>query len=236
MGAERRDTRRPATTLIVAAAIALAACGGDGGGRAAADRAAGSTSSTPVPLATPSLPDAPQRGRLSSDDLAELSGNAAAVTAAADGLGLTRPPGDRNRRPPVKGVGETAIAVRDAHGKLVGCCVMTAVTEPQRERGLMQVKDFGGYAGMLFVWTADTGSGFWMRNTPTPLSIAWFDADGNFVSRADMAPCADVDTCPSYDPTGPYRFALEVPGGDLAKLGIGPGSTLAVGGPCARRR
>jgi uncharacterized membrane protein (UPF0127 family) len=88
---------------------------------------------------------------------------------------------------------------------------------------------------MLFVWPTDTDSGFWMRNTPLPLSIAWFAADGSFVSSAEMAPCADVDTCPTYNPAGSYRFALEVPQGDLQKLGIGRGTKLAVGGRCLGR-
>ena len=96
----------------------------------------------------------------------------------------------------------------------------------------MEVTDLAGYEGMLFVWEADTGGGFWMRNTPTPLSIAWYAADGSFVSSAEMAPCGDSDQCPTYYPEGDYRFALETFQGDLATLGAGPGSKLTVGGDC----
>lgn len=225
-----------ALAAVLVLAVAAAACADDGG--AAAHRPSGTTQATgsTTPGAPSSLPDARRRGRLTVEDMAAWSGGAPAVTDAPDGLGLARPPGPIGRTSHVvPRVGETAISITDQAGKVVGCCVMTAVTVAQRERGLMQLRDFGGYSGMLFVWQSDTDSGFWMRNTPTALSIAWFAADGSFVSSAEMAPCADVETCPTYNPTGSYRFALEVPKGDLAKLGIGPGSTLAVGGRCLGR-
>jgi uncharacterized membrane protein (UPF0127 family) len=83
------------------------------------------------------------------------------------------------------------------------------------------------------VWNDDSSSSFYMRNTPTPLSIAWVDSAGKLVSIANMAPCADVPTCPLYPAGRPYRFAIEVPQGDLPKLGMIPGATLRVGGDCA---
>ena len=228
---------RPAACVALAVVMAAGACGGGGGSDAGRGAVSGvmSGSTTTVPGAT-TLPDNPSTGKLTRADMAAWSGRAPAVTRAPVRLGLPSPPGEPGRTMPVDGVGETAIAVTAAGGKLVGCCVMVAVTVDQRERGLMQVTDFGGYTGMLFVWTADTQNGFWMQNTPTPLSIAWFDAGGHFVSSADMAPCGNRDDCPSYDPAGSYRFALEVPQGDLAKLGIGPGSTLHAGARCARAK
>ena len=239
---ERGGRARGPTLALVAVLVlivAAAACGDDGDG-AAAERPSGTAPATGSTLAPggggpTSLPDARRRGRLTAEDLAAWSGGAPAVTDGPPGLGLAHRPGQLGRKPPVPLVGETAVSVTDRAGKVVGCCVLTAVTVAQRERGLMQVTGFGGYSGMLFVWPSDTDGGFWMRNTPTPLSIAWFGADGGFVSSADMAPCADVESCPSYNPTGSYRFALEVPRGDLAELGIGPGSTLAVGGRCLGR-
>ena len=64
-----------------------------------------------------------------------------------------------------------------------------------------------------------------MRNTPIPLSIAWFDADGALrVDRRHGAVRATAPTARPTRPTGPYRYALEVPQGDLDDLGIGPGA------------
>jgi uncharacterized protein len=128
-----------------------------------------------------------------------------------------------------------AIAITGPGGDVAGWCVLLAAVADQRQRGLMEVTDLGGYAGMLFVWDADSSSSFYMRNTPTPLSIAWFDADGGLVSTADMDPCPDVEGCPTYPSGGSYRFALEVPQGALADVGVVDGSSVAVGGSCADR-
>lgn len=228
----RASSLAPVVVLVLV--VAAAGCGDDGAGERPSGVTTPATGSTVAP-GGPAARDARRRGRLSAQDMAAWSGNAPAVTDAPPDLGLAQRPGPPGRTPPVALVGETAVSVTDPAGKVVGCCVLTAVTVAQRERGLMEVTDFGGYTGMLFVWSTDTDGSFWMRNTPTPLSIAWFAADGGFVSSADMAPCADVDTCPSYAPAGPYRFALEVPQGDLAELGVGPGATLAVGGRCLGR-
>jgi uncharacterized membrane protein (UPF0127 family) len=123
--------------------------------------------------------------------------------------------------------------VERAAGERRALCVMVADTDQERERGLMGVTDLAGYDGMVFVWTEDSTSSFYMRNTPTPLSIGWFDAEGAFVSDADMDPCGDVEGCTLYSATGPYRFAVEVPQGELDRLGVGEGSRLALGGRCA---
>lgn len=111
-------------------------------------------------------------------------------------------------------------------------CALLAGTEQQRAQGLMRVRDLKGYPGMLFRYSGDSTGGFYMRNTPMPLSIAWFGGDGRFISAADMAPCDDRPDCPIYSAAGPYRYALEVPQGALAGMGIGPGSVLELTGRC----
>ena len=98
--------------------------------------------------------------------------------------------------------------------------------------GLMAPTDLAGRVGMVFVFPGPTTESFYMRNTPMPLSIAWFDGSGRFVSAADMVPCADVPNCPLYSAARAYRYALEVPRGGLGGLGAGPGSQLTVGGAC----
>jgi uncharacterized membrane protein (UPF0127 family) len=65
-----------------------------------------------------------------------------------------------------------------------------------------------------------------MRNTPMSLSIAYVDAAGTIVSTVDMAPCGDLGVCPTYPAAGPYRIAIEVPQGGLARLGIVAGATV----------
>jgi uncharacterized membrane protein (UPF0127 family) len=111
-------------------------------------------------------------------------------------------------------------------------CVLVAESEAQRAQGLTGRQDLGGYDGMLFVFQADTTSPFHMRNTPLPLTIAFFDASAKFVSSADMAPCGNSRRCRRYAAAAPYRMALEVPQGGLGRLKIGPGAQLVLGGTC----
>ena len=93
--------------------------------------------------------------------------------------------------------------------------VAVAETPDERSQGLMGVTDLGGVDGMLFVFQGDSDGGFWMKNTLIPLDIAFFSANGEFVDSMTMAPCT-ADPCPTYRPSGSYRYALEAPAGDLA--------------------
>jgi uncharacterized membrane protein (UPF0127 family) len=65
-----------------------------------------------------------------------------------------------------------------------------------------------------------------MRDTPLPLSIVFVSGKGRLVSQTDMEPCGDRADCPTYPALGPYRFALEVPRGRLADLGVTAGATV----------
>ena len=152
-------------------------------------------------------------------------------------VGANRPADPHLVAARVPGFGEVAFRIVPGTGAQptpAQWCALLAATEAQRARGLMGVTDLKGYAGMLFRFTAVTDTTFWMKDTPKPLSIAFFAADGRFVSAADMDPCADDAACQKVATAaaGPYRFAIEVPKGQLGTYGIGPGSTLVVEGAC----
>lgn len=180
--------------------------------------------------------------RSSGDDATAASTTTAAVPVEAPdvGSGTTAPLGSAGLgegvgpevrgRTPLRGFGEAAISVTTAEGEICELCVMTATTEAQRERGLMEVtdEDLGGYDGMLFEYPVQTNGSFWMRNTPTPLSIAFFDEQGAFVSSTDMEPCADRPTCPGYPAASAFTYALEVPKGMLEEAGAVEGSRLRI--------
>lgn len=134
-------------------------------------------------------------------------------------------------RQPVAGFGE--IAYRSNHAPEATRCALLAQTSAQHGLGLANRQDLSGYDGMLFVFVADTDFPFSMRNIPIPLSLAWFDSGGRFMSSTDLEPCPDRLDCPSFPPPGPFRYALEVGRGGLGELGIGPGAVISVGGPCA---
>lgn len=148
--------------------------------------------------------------------------------------GANQPPDpylrDEGGRLRVEGFGSIAYRV-NTMGSANRCALLAKSTQ-QRNRGLMGRTDLAGYDGMLFVFEEDTTGGFYMLDTPLPLSIAWFDSSGRFVSATDMEPCLTGPDCPLYSATGPYRYALEVPKGGLDELGIGPGSMIEIGGDC----
>ena len=153
---------------------------------------------------------------------------------AAGGLVVGWAPEARGRQV-LRGFGQVRATITAANGKVCQVCLLAASDGPQRQRGLMEVTDptLGGHDGMVFVYDEAIEGAFWMRNTPMPLSIAYFDADGTYVSRADMAPCGDRSDCPSYPATRSFRYAFEVPAGRLDQFDVGPGAVLEiVGGPC----
>ena len=63
--------------------------------------------------------------------------------------------------------------------------------------------------GMLFTFDGPTTSGFWMKDTLIPLSVAFWRSDGRVVDIIDMTPCT-TDPCPVYYPSAPYVAALEM--------------------------
>lgn len=80
------------------------------------------------------------------------------------------------------------------------------------------------YRGMLFVFPYEQQLSFWMHNTITPLDIAYIRADGQIVRTCSMAP---LETR-SYPSVEPARYALEVPAGLFAQLGIVRGTRVEI--------
>jgi uncharacterized membrane protein (UPF0127 family) len=94
-----------------------------------------------------------------------------------------------------------------------------------RARGLMGRARLAPGTGMVFLFPADVRDAFWMKDTLVPLSIAFLAADGTVVGIRDMAPCR-ADPCPSYEPAGRYRSAVELPAGAFRDAGVSPGDRV----------
>ena len=97
-----------------------------------------------------------------------------------------------------------------------------ALTPAQRQKGLMHRRDLGSHEGMLFVFDAPSPQCFWMKNTPTPLTIAFLADDGSIVNLADMKPFDEASHCSAR----PVRYVLEMNQGWFAKRGIKAGFKL----------
>ena len=128
------------------------------------------------------------------------------------------------------GVTTATVEITKADGTTCEVCLWLADTAEERGRGLMGVTNLGTPAGMAFVFEQPTSGSFYMFQTVTPLSIGWFAPGGALVSMADMAPCESDDSsqCDLFPAGAEFDLAIEVFQGDLAAVGIEPGSSARV--------
>ncbi len=114
-------------------------------------------------------------------------------------------------------------------GKKIPLKLEIADTLEKRNLGLMNREILEDEIdGMLFIFERKSQSGFWMKNTYIPLSIAFIDEDGKIQEILKMEPCKieEEKECPSYFPEEEYSFALEVEQGFFEEKEIGPGDKL----------
>src|SRR5262249_39773866 len=99
-----------------------------------------------------------------------------------------------------------------------------AATPEQRQRGLMGRDRLADNEGMLFVYKVDKpGLWYWMKDTPTPLSIAFIDKDYRIINTADIAP---LDETTHYTTAAPCRYVLEVAHGWFTDHDVKPGDVV----------
>ena len=98
-----------------------------------------------------------------------------------------------------------------------------AVRDAEMQRGLMERRDLGRDDGMLFVYARPQPLQFWMRNTPTPLDIGFFDASGTLQEIYPLHPF-DEKTVKSRGDA--LQFALEMNQGWYRENGVPPGAKL----------
>jgi hypothetical protein len=100
--------------------------------------------------------------------------------------------------------------------------VEVARTEEERQQGLMHRKSLGAREGMIFIFPEDRRLAFWMKNTLVPLDIAFLNRAGQILQIEPMEP---LSTRP-IESRRLARWALEVPRGTFAKLGVKEGDTV----------
>jgi uncharacterized membrane protein (UPF0127 family) len=94
-----------------------------------------------------------------------------------------------------------------------------ADSSAERERGLMGRRSLPPDGGMVFRFPEPTDAGFWMKDTPLPLSIAFWGRDRRILAILDMEPCPD-EPCPIYRPGASYETALEMRRGWFDQHGV----------------
>jgi uncharacterized membrane protein (UPF0127 family) len=88
---------------------------------------------------------------------------------------------------------------------------------------------------MLFVWPADTNTGFWMKDTHIPLSIAFIRSD-------ETSPCGEGDNCgvivsiqdmqpestDNHSSPEAFRYAVEANQGWFEEHEVSVGGAVAI--------
>jgi uncharacterized protein len=101
--------------------------------------------------------------------------------------------------------------------------VELAVTEEERQRGLMFRHSVPEFYGMLFDFERDQEVAMWMKNTFVSLDMIFIEKDGRIRTIAENT---EVKSEKVISSRGPVRAVLEVVAGTARKLGIQPGDRV----------
>ncbi|MBI5500920.1 MAG: DUF192 domain-containing protein [Deltaproteobacteria bacterium] len=128
---------------------------------------------------------------------------------------------------PPLGTGE--VEVRPVEAAPVRVRVELAVTDAQRQFGLMCRRHLDADAGMLFVFPPPARhQSFWMRNTLIPLDMIFIDAERTVLGVVEeTVPLSET----SRSVPGDSLYVLEVNGGFALEHGIGKGARVEIIGP-----
>jgi hypothetical protein len=102
--------------------------------------------------------------------------------------------------------------------------VELAVSDEERQKGLMFRRSLPESQGMLFDFKADQDISMWMRNTYVSLDMIFIRGDGRILRIAENTQTESDRIIPSG---GPVRAVLEVVAGTAKKFGIAPGDRVA---------
>jgi uncharacterized membrane protein (UPF0127 family) len=115
------------------------------------------------------------------------------------------------------------IALRPAGGAEVSVQAELALTEAERELGLMNRTALDERAGMLFVYPAPRHLTFWMRNTLLPLDMIFITSEHRVLGVVENATPMTDDL---RQVPGDAQFVLEVRGGFAARHRIAAGAEV----------
>jgi uncharacterized membrane protein (UPF0127 family) len=95
-----------------------------------------------------------------------------------------------------------------------------AVTDEERQQGLMFREKMPEEQGMLFLFEEEAVHAFWMKNMKFPIDILWLDSQKKIVHLESRVPPCPADPCPSYVPQAPASYVLELKAGTAQKHGL----------------
>lgn len=128
----------------------------------------------------------------------------------------------QGQSPPPVTFERSALTIATARGS-IRFDVELAVSEAQKERGLMFRTALDPYTGMLFDFRQEQPVAMWMKNTPISLDMLFIAADGRIVRIAANTVPESLATIASGRPV---RAVLEIAGGTARLLGIREGDRV----------
>ena len=117
---------------------------------------------------------------------------------------------------------EKDLSITNLDGKTIPIRVELARSIREQSKGYMGRENIPEGTGMLFIFKRDEKLSFWMKNTPTPLSIAFINSNGEILEIRNMTPFSRK----SVNSSEPVRYALEVPQGWFERNNIGKGCII----------
>ncbi|MEM8867728.1 MAG: DUF192 domain-containing protein [Verrucomicrobiota bacterium] len=103
------------------------------------------------------------------------------------------------------------------------CFLELALNNSERQKGLMFRQSLDTDHGMLFIFDRSRRQDFWMRNTPLPLDIGYFDASGTLIEVHQLYP---YDETAVSSRSQQILIALEMSQGWFSQNKIKPGAQL----------
>lgn len=118
------------------------------------------------------------------------------------------------------------LTIETASGKNHDFTAELALSNAQREQGLMFRKAMPLESGMLFDFGQERDVAMWMRNTLIPLDMLFIARDGRITHIHENAvPHSEA----IISSRGPVKFVLELNGGTAKRYGIKPGDMVRSG-------
>lgn len=115
------------------------------------------------------------------------------------------------------------LSIRTAGGETHDFSIELAVTDAQRQQGLMYRKEMAPDHGMLFDFGQTRQVSMWMENTILPLDMLFIRGDGTISHIKENAVPFSRDI---IDSQGPVKFVLEINAGRARALGIAVGDKV----------
>jgi uncharacterized protein len=137
--------------------------------------------------------------------------------------------------------GPTATQVAPAPTVTIGDAsfvVELAVTSQEQRQGLSGRPGLAQGTGMLFIFESEGLYPFWMKGMRFPLDMVWINAECAVVDITKEVPPPDpgqaTSDLPTYRPSEPAQYVLEINAGEAESAGIRAGDLVEFGGSLAK--